>query len=341
DDDLLDEVLDREHGEHERHEHAADEGADEAHEGVVRDRREDRGVERAEQQLALDRDVDDADALADHAAEAAEDERHRERQRAREQAHDGDHAARARPGEEAEDAEGGERDRHPDGHAAVGGDARDRPGSERRHEDDRDPRGRHGRDRDVAELARRGPAREAEDRVAGARGGEGEQRQQDRRRDERDRQLPGAHAHEPVLDGRLVRRRGRVVARDIAHRATAFFAWRAFCFARFSSSDLGRKKIVRTSGGAATNSTTTACTTSTMSTGMPSAACIVYEPALSAPNSRPATTVPHALLRPSSATVMASKPKPASIVLEKPFVTAPWICCEAARPARPPAKSMA
>ena len=76
DDHLVDDVADRERREHERHQHAADHRGDqpEHRPSAVTDADE-RGREGAEQQLALDRDVDDAGALADHAAERAEDER--------------------------------------------------------------------------------------------------------------------------------------------------------------------------------------------------------------------------------------------------------------------------
>ena len=75
DDDLVDEVLDRERRQHEGDQHAADHRADEADERVLRDAREQRGAERAEEELPLDRHVDDADALADDTAERTEDER--------------------------------------------------------------------------------------------------------------------------------------------------------------------------------------------------------------------------------------------------------------------------
>ncbi len=58
------------------------------------------------------------------------------------------------------------------------------------------------------------------------------------------------------------------------------------------------------------NSTMSDCTTSTMSIGMPCAACIEKPPALSAPNRMPAKNTPIGRERPSSATVMASNPMP-------------------------------
>ena len=56
---------------------------------------DDRGGEGAGEQLPLDRDVDDARALADHTAERTVDERHGERERAREQPDDRDRRAAA------------------------------------------------------------------------------------------------------------------------------------------------------------------------------------------------------------------------------------------------------
>ncbi len=70
-------------------------------------------------------------------------------------------------------------------------------------------------------------------------------------------------------------------------------------------------------------STMNDCTTRMMSIGTPSAACMRKPPALNAPNSRPAKSVPHGVEPPSSATVMASKPMPASMPVVKPVVTAP------------------
>ena len=84
DDDLVDEVLDRERREHERDEHAGDHRARPGRaNGLPVRLDDDRRAERAGQQLALDRDVDDAGALADHTAERTEDERDRQAPRRR------------------------------------------------------------------------------------------------------------------------------------------------------------------------------------------------------------------------------------------------------------------
>ncbi len=61
---------------------------------------------------------------------------------------------------------------------------------------------------------------------------------------------------------------------------------------------------------------------------------------LRAPNRMPAANTPHGRLRPSRATVMASKPMPESMRPSKPWSPHPgWFM--PARPARPPAKSIA
>ena len=98
---------------------------------------------------------------------------------------------------------------------------------------------------------------------------------------------------------------------------------------------------MRTSGGAAMKSTMSDCTTSTISIGTPSAACIEKPPALNAPNRMPATKVPHGVDRPSSATVIASKPMPASMPAVKPVVTVPSTWLTPARPSSAPEMSIA
>ena len=90
-----------------------------------------------------------------------------------------------------------------------------------------------------------------------------------------------------------------------------------------------------TSAGAATNSTIRACSTSVSSFGVPALACIATPPTLIAPNSRPASTVPSGLARPSSATVIASKPiEPGSVGLSEFWL--PSTCMVAASPASGP-----
>ena len=68
------------------------------------------------------------------------------------------------------------------------------------------------------------------------------------------------------------------------------------------------RKIALTSAGAAMKSTISAWSTVTSSSEMPAYDCIWLPPACSAPNSSAASTTPHGLARPSSATVIASKP---------------------------------
>lgn len=102
----------------------------------------------------------------------------------------------------------------------------------------------------------------------------------------------------------------------------------------------GSRKMARTSGGAAMSSTITDCTTRTMSTGTPVSVCMVTPPARRAPKSRPANSTPTGWDRPSSATVIASKPKdPATEVFSVLSVPATWVA--PARPARPPEIAMA
>ncbi len=62
------------------------------------------------------------------------------------------------------------------------------------------------------------------------------------------------------------------------------------------------------SGGAATNSTIRPSSTCTMSVGTDVMPATFVPPALSAPNSSPASTTPAGLARPSRATVMPSNP---------------------------------
>ena len=102
----------------------------------------------------------------------------------------------------------------------------------------------------------------------------------------------------------------------------------------------GSRKIARISGGAAMNSTIRDWTTSTMSTGMPWEACMAKPPALKAPNSSPAHMMPIGLDRPSRATVIASKPMPASRSVVMPAVTVPSTWLTPARPTSAPEMSI-
>lgn len=78
-----------------------------------------------------------------------------------------------------------------------------------------------------------------------------------------------------------------------------------------------------------------------MSIGTPLAACIEYPPALSAPKRTPAPNTPHGRERPSSATVIASKPMPASMPEVKPLVSVPSTWVDPATPASAPEMSIA
>ncbi len=89
-DDLVDEVVDREHREQQPEEQPRDRRRDEAEPDVLRQARHDRGEEGAEQQLALDGDVDDAGPLAQDTRQRAEDQGHREQQRSLQQARPGE-----------------------------------------------------------------------------------------------------------------------------------------------------------------------------------------------------------------------------------------------------------
>ena len=110
-DDLVDQVADREHGEH-----AADQGAGERAGQHARSR-PDHGADQggrpgAGQHLALDRDVDDTRALAHHTAQGAEDQRDGEADGAGQQADDVERdVVAARRGEPADQGDHEECDR--------------------------------------------------------------------------------------------------------------------------------------------------------------------------------------------------------------------------------------
>lgn len=88
------------------------------------------------------------------------------------------------------------------------------------------------------------------------------------------------------------------------------------------------------------NSTISDWTTSTMSIGVPVVICMLTAPARKAPKSRPAKKVPHGVERPSSATVMASKPSEPATPAVSTF-SVPATCATPAAPASAPAKAMA
>src|SRR4029453_14813337 len=256
----------------------------------------------------------------------------REAQRPEQQADHRDRRPRCGPREEPEHEEDREHHDEPGRGPSL---ARDEQGGvcgRQGQEHDRDPQCGHRRHGDLGELYEVGLRRQAEGGLAVLRredgereGGEGEDRECDRRLPARD-------------DGRLEHddlRRGSGLLHCGAH--FAFTSWETSGTAlRLGDAGSGRRKIVRTSGGAAMKSTMRDCTTSTISIGTPSAACIEKPPALKAPNRMPAMKMPHGVERPSRATVIASKPMPASMPAVNPVVTVPSTCLTPARPSRAP-----
>ena len=95
----------------------------------------------------------------------------------------------------------------------------------------------------------------------------------------------------------------------------------------------------RISAGAAMNSTSTGSMIDTISDGVEVSVAMTTLPARKAPNSRPASTVPPGVAAPSSATVIASKPMPASMSPVSAGLV-PRICEHPARPASAPEISM-
>src|SRR5699024_4062924 len=73
------------------------------------------------------------------------------------------------------------------------------------------------------------------------------------------------------------------------------------------------RNTARTSAGAATNNTIIACRTVVRSSGLPVDACIWRPPVVRAPTRMAARTVPLGVARPSSETVIASKPSDPAI----------------------------
>ena len=92
-----------------------------------------------------------------------------------------------------------------------------------------------------------------------------------------------------------------------------------------------RPNTALTRGGAAMKSTIRDWTTRTMSMGVPVWICIWTAPARKAPNRMPAANVPHGVERPSSATVMASKPYVAATPSVRTFSPRPPDGCWARR----------
>ncbi len=122
--DLVDPVGDREQREQDGDQRPGRRPAQQPQPQRPGDRRRDRRAERAEQQLALDRDVDDARGGADHAGQRAEHDRDRVVQRARQQVHDveRDRLAAVGPGQQRDDEQEEHRPRRsPAARPAPGG----------------------------------------------------------------------------------------------------------------------------------------------------------------------------------------------------------------------------
>src|SRR5690606_5072269 len=191
-------------------------------------------------------------------------------------------------------------------------------------------------DRDRGDREEVGVRREAELRLPLARAEEHDEPEHDRHEREHGRELLARDRDVPqaLRDRRLVtddRCRG-------AHAATSFAGSPAL--RRGAEPGLGRRKIARTSGGAAMNRTMSDWMTVTISIGIPSAACIVAPPARNAPNRIAAPSTPTGFERPSSATVIASKPIPASTSVEKPVVEVPSTCVTPASATSAPETTM-
>src|SRR5690606_21359232 len=280
--------------------------------------------ERSQQQLTLDGDVDDADSFAQHTGERTEDDRNGERECARGQV-DHRHAASGTNGcEECRDEEQPE-DRDPPDRRCLP--VPGPPGGECAHEE------HHESEDDAEDLRVRLPV--GDDHVVTGVGpaeghrlrlpeeAEGDQREdgEDGERDgrlpvarrERDRWCLGQHLgircrHLPASSVvRFSSVRDRVVRRLHALLIGP------------SCTGFGRRKIALTSGGAAMKSTMTPCTTSSTS-GETSAICMAGLPAFMAPNSSPAKKMPTAPPAPSRATVIPSKPMPASMLGVTPLL---------------------
>src|SRR5690606_15199929 len=134
---------------------------------------------------------------------------------------------------------------------------------------------------------------EPEPGATGARSEQEQQRHQSCDDADRDRRLAADDRQLPGTLGDRCRRRCR--ARG-GHAFTAFVSREAL--RRAPAPGRGRRNTARTSGGAAMNSTTSGCTTSTLALGTFSAACMLEQPALKPPDRTAAASTPHGLERP-------------------------------------------
>ncbi len=148
-DDLVDGVADRQDAEHQPEEGADGDPAEHAGPLVVGGAGDDRPGEGAEQEHALDGDVDDSGALAQDPGQGAERQRGGPPQRAGEQPDERRGTAGRRPhehGEHEQDHADGEHDRCPPRREAGGGQDAEDDGDEPEHD-----RRRPGRDDEVGE----------------------------------------------------------------------------------------------------------------------------------------------------------------------------------------------
>src|SRR5665647_2388888 len=189
-------------------------------------------------------------------------------------------------------------------------DVQHRPGGRDHSEGDTHPGEGHARHRDTGDLEELALRGEAVPHVPGAGSEQQEEHEQRGDHTERDRCLAAGHGDAPDL---VELRRGNGGSGDGGHAVTAFGSRRTRRRRAGRTSGCGNRKTARTSGGAAMNSTINDCTTRTISIGTFWEACITEPPALNPPNRMAAASTPNGVDRPSSATVIASKPMPASM----------------------------
>ena len=252
-----------------------------------------RGGERAHQELALDRDVDHAGALAQHAGERAEDQRQRQQQRT---------AAPTSPsGMTFSPVGAGETCQHRNDSTTPTMPTPEQPGEPAPgHAGEQRGAGRDGDQPEQDGADRAGDA----DRGAGGRLAErepgllvGGERAEDDGRERASDDQP-----RPTLRCRVQNRTGS--ATTISSTVIDVIGSPALRHAGLQAAPLAAarsRKTAFTSAGAATKITISACSTPTSSSEMPENDCIRLPPACSAPNSSAASRTPHGLTRPSSA----------------------------------------
>ena len=312
------------------HQQAGDDRRDQPGQQAVGQRSDQRGEEGPGEQLALDGDVDHAGTLAEDAGQRAEDQRDAEQHGALQQAGHRDGLARHHPGQErhherdAVEGDGPRRDRLalacPHQGQAGQGQADQRPSAGRTSSEGTTRSGSATasspeRCKSNVVVSPEVPAQAEED--------EREQPQDPHE----DRGLVGDGQQDLGLGGWPGRERCRLP-----------------CVSAPSTPALGarRRKILRTRGGAAMNSTIRDCTTSTMSIGRAGLrpASTSHRPA-GRPSGCPRTPRRSGCSCPSSATVMASNPISPAMPLPSAYsVAPPRIWFMPARPARPPAITM-